>query len=226
MGTTERRPDFSSPTCDWARDEPRPDAPIDKSPSRWPTWLVVVAVLTIPATLILPILYYWSSSDTELAGDSASSSAVAEIPPDERAAPVAVSGTTLDGETFDLIATRGQVVVLNVWGSWCVPCREEAPALARLSQEFSDVAFVGIDVRDNPASARAFEERYGITYPSLDDPAGLSLLPLREVVPTKAVPSTIVLDREGRVASRVIGLLDESVLRALIRAAEAEATSG
>lgn len=186
----------------------------------------MVAAAVIVATIIAPLVYYWPRDAPVEPGASTTDSAVAEFPPQARGVPIDISGTTLDGASFSLDAVRGQVVVVNVWGSWCVPCREEAPILARLSREYGDVAFVGIDVRDNPASARAFEDRYGIDYPSLDDPAGLSLLPLADVVPARAVPSTVVLDRQGRVASRIIGLLQESTLRSLIDTTRAETSTG
>ncbi|WP_460834443.1 TlpA family protein disulfide reductase [Nocardioides hungaricus] len=88
-----------------------------------------------------------------------------------------IRGTTIDGQALDLTDLRGRVVVLNVWGSWCGPCRAEAPDLAAVATETATrgVEFVGIDVRDNPAAARAFVRKYQITYPSFDDQNGLVL---------------------------------------------------
>lgn len=151
---------------------------------------------------------------------------VSEFAAGERGEPVQLSGRTLTGKFLDLRDLRGRVVVLNVWGSWCAPCREEAPVLARLSREYADqgVSFVGINVKDNRAAALAFEERYGITYPSIEDPAGEAVLAMSQHVPVSAVPVTLVLDREGRVASRVLGAVREATLRALLDAAVAEST--
>jgi len=213
----------SDPDNHSSEDAPKQEVSRGLTPSN--RRLIVLAVMATAVALLTYLIVADDPRPTTDTGAPNQNSAVAEISPTSRAAPVDMVGTTLDGEPLNLADYRGQVVVLNIWGSWCVPCREEAPILSRLSRATTDVAFVGIDVRDNPASARAFEDRYGIDYPSLDDPQGLSLLPLRDVVPTRAVPSTVVLDRQGRVASRIIGLLEESTLRSLIESARAEPVS-
>ena len=151
---------------------------------------------------------------------------IAEFAPQDRGEPVALSGTTLTGDPLDLADLRGDVVVVNVWGSWCPPCREEAPVLARASADYAarDVSFVGVNVKDNRPAALAFEDRYGITYPSIDDSSGQGVLALSAYVPAAAVPVTLVLDRQGRVAARVLGTVRESTLRALLDAVLAEPT--
>ena len=133
-----------------------------------------------------------------------------------------VAGRTIDGDPLDLGDLRGDVLVVNVWGSWCAPCRAEQPELAAVAQETEPrgVRFVGIDVRDNPAAARAFARRYGVTYPSLDDQNGLLLAQFTGIVPVSAVPSTIVVDANGAIRARVVGKVDASTLRALIETAE------
>ena len=143
---------------------------------------------------------------------------VREMAAGERDDPVELSGRTLDGARFDVADHRGEVVVVNVWGSWCPPCIAEAPALQQVWEqtEADGVQFVGIDFRDNVDSARAHERRFGITYPSIDDPAGETLLQLRGTLNPRAVPSTLVLDRQGRVAARVLGQVRASTLRALV----------
>ena len=135
----------------------------------------------------------------------------------------AIKGRTLDGAQLNLDSLRGHVLVLNVWGSWCAPCRAEAPDLAKISKETAPrgVRFVGIDVRDNVAAAKAFERNYGITYPSFDDQQGLVLAQFTGIIPVGAVPSTIVIDRTGTIRARIIGRLDPSTLRGLITDAEA-----
>lgn len=140
------------------------------------------------------------------------------FPPATRTAMPSVSGKTIEGRPIDLDDLRGRVLVLNVWGSWCGPCRAEAPDLARVSREVRDqgVRFVGIDVRDNPAAARAFARRYRIPYPSIDDQSGRILAAFAGVVPVSAVPSTIFVDRQGRIAARVVGGIDASTLRQVI----------
>jgi len=124
-----------------------------------------------------------------------------------RPAAPAVSGTTLSGSRLSLSSYRGQVVVINFWGSWCAPCRSEAPTLTVLAQQYraKGVRFVGIDIRDSPASAEAFMQNFGISYPSLNDPADEIALAFRGTVPPAAIPSTLVIDRGGRIAGRVIG---------------------
>lgn len=133
-----------------------------------------------------------------------------------------VAGRTIDGEPLNLTDLRGEALVVNVWGSWCAPCRAEQPELAAVAQETKPrgVQFVGIDVRDNPAAARAFARKYGVTYPSLDDQNGLLLAQFTGIIPVSAVPSTIVVDADGIIRARIVGKVDASTLRALIETAE------
>jgi thiol-disulfide isomerase/thioredoxin len=139
---------------------------------------------------------------------------VTTYPVVDRSAPVVVTGDSLTGELLSTEDLRGDVVVLNVWGSWCAPCREEAPVLAATSRRLADrgVSFLGINVRDNTAAALAFEKRFGIDYPSIADVDGQALLSLNQYVPANAVPVTLVLDRQGRVAARIIGVLTATSL--------------
>ena len=117
-----------------------------------------------------------------------------------------LAGTTLTGKHLDISAWRGHVIVVNVWGSWCAPCRKEAPELARVAAKAAPegVRFLGIDVRDDRASAIGFEDQFHIHYPSLFDPASSQLLQFKSLV-GPAVPFTYVLDRQGRVAARFVG---------------------
>lgn len=133
-----------------------------------------------------------------------------------------IDGKTVDGQMLDLADLRGHVVVLNVWGSWCAPCRAEAPDLAAISKETEPrgVRFVGLDVRDNTAAARAFARRYRITYPSFDDQNGLVLAQFTGIIPVSAVPSTLVVDKSGVIRARVVGRVDGRTLRGLIADAE------
>ncbi|MDP1876431.1 MAG: TlpA disulfide reductase family protein, partial [Actinomycetota bacterium] len=112
----------------------------------------------------------------------------------------------------------GNVVVLNVWASWCAPCRAEAPTLAALDAELRPrgVRLVGLDTRDSDASARGFVERFGIAYPNVVDRDGRLQLLFAGTLPPQAIPSTVVIDREGRVAARLLGKASESSLRGVI----------
>ncbi|MGP3686782.1 TlpA family protein disulfide reductase [Streptomyces sp. IBSNAI002] len=140
----------------------------------------------------------------------------------ERTEAPKLDGETVDGKTLDTTELKGKVVVLNVWGSWCPPCRAEAPYFAKVSQEMADagkdVAFVGINTRDtSKQNATAFEESYGITYPSLYDPAGKLILRFpKGTLNPSAIPSTIILDKQGRIAARTLVAVNEEQLRSMI----------
>jgi peroxiredoxin len=135
-----------------------------------------------------------------------------------------VSGKTLTGAHLSLASYRGSVVVINFWGSWCPPCRAEAPDLAALASRFlpRGVRFLGIDIQDDPTSAEAFMHTFEITYPSLNDPGDEIALDFRTTVPPSAIPSTLVIDRTGHIAARVIGSISYDGLKALITQVIAE----
>jgi peroxiredoxin len=128
-----------------------------------------------------------------------------------------VSGTLLDGSHFDLSAWRGKVVVVNFWGSWCAECHAEAQALQQVyaDDHSKGVEFLGVDIRDDVPSANQFDHKYGVTYPSLDDPSNLVALRFRGI-PPNATPTTLVLDRDGRVAARQSGEILFTQLRDLV----------
>lgn len=159
------------------------------------------------------------------AGDDAAGTAfvagdgsIVLIAPEERGPAPDLVGPTLEGEDFRLRDHLGEVVVLNVWASWCAPCRAEAPVLESVWREVQDdgVQFVGLDTRDSDAAARAFLEAYEITYPNVIDADGRLQLLFSDTLPPQAIPSTLVIDREGRVAGRIIGRVTESTLTGLI----------
>lgn len=143
---------------------------------------------------------------------------VEKIPAADRNAPVALAGTTLDGQRWSAADQRGKVVVLNVWASWCAPCSKEAPDLVKASAQLGasgkPVVFMGINTRDNADSGRATERRFGITYPSLDDPSSSMILALQGKAP--GVPNTLVLDSQGRIAARVLGVVTATTLTGLV----------
>ena len=145
---------------------------------------------------------------------------IQEIPPEERQTLETFAGETLEDGLFDLADHQGKVLLINVWGSWCVPCRTEAPELAKASEEFNEVQFVGINVRDNDASAIAFERSFDITYPSVTtDASGPAMLSVGRMVPRSAVPTTIIVGRDGRVTARIVGPGSFSTFSALLTAA-------
>lgn len=118
-----------------------------------------------------------------------------------------LSGTTLDGKQLSTADYRGKVVVLNFWGSWCAPCRSEAASLEQVSQDTQakGVQFIGVDTRDQDAQARAFLQDVGITYPSLVDSQGQLQIRFSHLFSPSAVPVTVVLDRQGRIAALFTG---------------------
>jgi thiol-disulfide isomerase/thioredoxin len=148
-------------------------------------------------------------------------SSVTTIPPGEREPAPEFGGPLLgrDGAEFNLADARGEIVVLNVWGSWCPPCRKEAPALQAIHEELAEdgVRFVGVNTRDyNTTDALRFEEEFGITYPSVVDTDGRRLLAFRDTLPPNAIPTTLVIDQAGNLAARVLGEVTETTLRELI----------
>ncbi|MEU1122837.1 TlpA disulfide reductase family protein [Streptomyces sp. NPDC005899] len=146
---------------------------------------------------------------------------IATVAKGERKPVGPIKGETLQDEHLDVADLRGKVVVINAWGSWCPPCRAEAPYLNKVAEEVKakGVEFVGINARDGDRSLpRAFEDNYGMSYPSLYDPAGKLLLSgfPKGTINAQSLPTTIVLDREGKIAARVLGAVDDSELHKAI----------
>jgi len=141
-----------------------------------------------------------------------------ELAPSEREAPIAFRGPTVDGGELSSEDLAGRVAVVNFWYAGCPPCRDEAPRLKELAESMPDVAFVGVNVYDTAEVARTFEEEFGIEYPSIVDVhSGAVQLAFAGSVAPNAVPTTLVLDPEGRVAARISGVIREaSILRAMI----------
>ena len=170
-----------------------------------------------------------SACTTDPGTPTATDGVVEVISAEDRRQVEPFTGQLLDGGRFDSTALAGKVVVYNVWGSWCAPCRTEAPVLKRVSEETQDlgVRFVGINVRDNDDAARAFEDSYGVEYPSIttdtSSDAGLAFGP---ALPPSAVPSTLVVDAHGRLAARIVGPTDYSTLSTIVTETAAESDVG
>ncbi|MEU6505237.1 TlpA disulfide reductase family protein [Streptomyces sp. NPDC046942] len=151
---------------------------------------------------------------------------IATAPVGKRDAAPDLSGTTIDGKTLDVASFKGQVVVVNVWGSWCSPCREEAKYFAKVSQSYAGkgVQFVGINTRDTSTTpAVNFEKEHGITYPSLYDPTGKLMLRFKKgTLNPQLIPSTLVIDRQGKVAARALEALDDTTLLKMLQPVLAE----
>jgi thiol-disulfide isomerase/thioredoxin len=148
----------------------------------------------------------------------AGSGAVTKIKVGNRISAPAISGMTLSGKNFTF--TKGRVAVVNVWASWCSPCRAEEPTLSALSQKYADVQFIGILTRDNPVNAEAFNRKRGTPYPTLIDDS--ILIGFRKSLPANAIPTTVVIDRDGNVAARISGSVTVASLSNLIEEVSAE----
>jgi peroxiredoxin len=153
-------------------------------------------------------------------GYIAGNGAIEQIPVDKRLEPVTLEGTTLDGRRWSSTSERGkQIVVVNLWGSWCPPCIEEGPALEKVWSDVQaakkPVQFMGIDFREDAQRGAAFVRTQKMTYPSLSDESGVLILAFGRQAPTSP-PSTLILDLEGRVAARANGAVTETTLRGLI----------
>ncbi|WP_438354159.1 TlpA family protein disulfide reductase [Microbacterium sp. CJ88] len=149
-----------------------------------------------------------------------------EFAPAERSAPVDFSGTTDSGATVTSADYAGKVLVVNFWYAACGPCRAEAPFLESANASFAGkaVAFLGINTSDSAAASTAFAEKYSVTYPSvLAAEDGAVKLAFATQTPINATPTTLVLDKQGRVAARIIGQLSESsILESIVSTVLAE----
>jgi thiol-disulfide isomerase/thioredoxin len=165
-----------------------------------------------------------SAADTQQGADPRSGTVVTFLPGKRPPAPP-VTGELLDGTPFDIATWKGDVVVVNFWGSWCAPCRAEAPDLQAtyLATKDLGVRFLGIDVRDERDAAKAFADGHAITYPSLFDPPGRVSLGFTDV-PPNVVPATILLDRHLLIAAVYRKRVYQRELEAAVRALAAEDT--
>lgn len=180
----------------------------------------LAAGVALAATLGLAACAQDSGATTDVVGQGyvSGDGSVRTWDAGERGDVVTLTGTDYEGEPVDTSAWVGDVVVLNTWYAACAPCRAEAPDLVALANDRADdgVRVLGINTTDEAGAAQAFQRRFEVPYPSIDDRSGEVVAALSGTVPLQAVPSTVVLDREGRVAARVIGLAEGSTLTALV----------
>ena len=165
-----------------------------------------------------------SLADQFRAGDNknyiAGDGTVSEFAEANRGEPVVWSGPTESGGLLKSDQLTGVVVVMNFWYAGCAPCRAEAPDLVAVTNMFvgKNVQFVGVNVRDTAETARAFDRNFSVTWPSIiDAQSGSAVLAFTGVVTPQAVPTTLVIDKQGRVAARVLGQIEKSTLKALIQ---------
>ncbi|MFJ3922175.1 TlpA family protein disulfide reductase [Streptomyces sp. NPDC090022] len=191
------------------------------------------AGLAVAAALVLAGLATDDGGDTGAPGTAGRAGGAVRpadgarvVAPGARQDAPALAGDDLDGRPVSLAGLRGQVVVVNVWGSWCGPCRAEADDLERLNRQTrgQGVTFLGINTRDlDRAAAQSFVRAHGLSFPSLHDPDGSLLLRFPPaVLNPQTVPSTLVIDRRGRIAAGIGGAVTDEELRPLLASVVAE----
>jgi thiol-disulfide isomerase/thioredoxin len=186
------------------------------------------------ASLLVTLIGLLAGCTTQTAADEktrtgsqtgfVSGESVTLVPTDQRRPAPILAGSSLSGggpvSTADY---PGKVIVINVWGSWCAPCRKEAPDLGRASKQTADIAqFIGLNIRDyDRAPARAFIRAFAVPYPQIYDPNGEQLIKFADLPPS-GIPSTLIIDPKGRIAARVIGTITETTLVQMIQGVAAE----
>lgn len=186
----------------------------------------VAAVIAVSLTACSadPVAEQYLSGDGK--GYISADGAFKEIAVADRGEPVEFSGVTENGEDFDSADIAGDVTVVNFWYAGCAPCRVEAGDLEKVWKQYEgdDVSFVGVNIYDQADTARSFAKTYGITYPSIMDvDSGAAKLAFANATPIQATPTTVVLDKKGRVAALIIGQLDgPSILSTMVKDALAE----
>ncbi len=158
-----------------------------------------------------------SGQGTGSAGFIAGDGTVTTIAAADRSDVPHLVGDGLSGKRIDIADDRGKVVVINVWASWCTPCREEAPAVAAAARRLPYVAFIGIDTQEsNRANADAFVRDFHVPYDSIYDQDGSAMLSFYGMLAPNSLPSTMVIDKKGRIAALVLGSVDTTTLLGLV----------
>ncbi|MEY4424398.1 MAG: hypothetical protein RJB56_25 [Actinomycetota bacterium] len=168
-----------------------------------------------------PLAQQFKAGDNKnyIAGDGT----VTEFAKANRAKAAVWQGETESGELIASAQLKGVVHVVNFWYAGCAPCRAEAPDLVALAKQFPKVQFIGVNVRDSAATTIAFDKNFGITWPSIiDAKTGSVVLAFTGIVTPQAVPTTLVIDRDGQVSARILGRIDKSILSTLIKTAVEE----
>lgn len=190
---------------------------------RWSVGLLVVALLVLTGCSGLQ----GTEGKQWISGEGT----IVQIAPEDRGEPVEAAGEDLDGQPLDVADFRGRVVVANVWASWCPPCREEMPAVVALVDSLppEDVVVVGVNIRESGglAAARSFVREAGIDFPSFYDPSSEVLLDFSDEIGPYSLPSTAVLDRQGRLAAIVLGAIPgQATMQDVVEEIAAEPAGG
>ena len=202
-------------------------SPVLRAPwlrARRRTVVLAAAVLTGVLLVVVLVTGWAGSGNRDVTAVDGNANAVVYAAGHRPLAPE-FTATTLTGGKLSFSSYRGKVVVLNFWGSWCVPCREEASTLSEVSAQYqpSGVSFLGVDVRDTTASAEAFAQSFRIPYPSVSDSSSAITLDFTAVVPIAGTPTTLVIDRTGHIAGAVFGTATYPELTAILAKVTAKA---
>lgn len=167
------------------------------------------------------------TADESTGGYVSSNGAITVVPEGEREPAPDITGPTLDGGEVALADFEGATVVVNVWGSWCGECRAEADDLVEVDEQLGDdVRFVGINIRDNETAARSYQDTYDIGYPSIFDPTSSHLLRFPPALAPVAIPTTYVIDSDGRVAARILSDTTADTLAGVISEVQGSGAGG
>jgi peroxiredoxin len=172
----------------------------------------------LAALVVLPVACAPASGGDDDTGYRSQDGATTTWAAGDRTGPVELSGTDVDGAAQDVAAWRGDVVLVNTWYAACPPCRAEAPDLGALATDYAGAGLhlLGVNSTDAAGTAVAFARQFDVPYPSIVDTDGSAIAALQGVVPVNAVPTTVLLDRQGRVAARILGRVDPSTLRTIV----------
>ncbi len=156
------------------------------------------------------------ADDTE--GYSSEDGSTNTWPAGSRTGPVELSGQDVEGAGQDVASWRGDVVLINTWYAACPPCRAEAGDLVALADDYAadGLHVIGVNATDSGPTAAAFQREFGVGYPTILDTSGAATAALQGVVPVNAVPTTVLLDRQGNVAARILGRVDPSTVRTIV----------
>ena len=177
-----------------------------------------LAVAVVGAFVVLAAGGGAPSDDSTDPGYSSEDGSTNTWPAGSRTGPVELSGQDVEGAAQDVASWRGDVVLINTWYAACPPCRAEAGDLVALADDYgaAGLRVIGVNATDSGATAAAFQREFGVGYPTILDTSGAATAALQGVVPVNAVPTTVLLDRQGKVAARILGRLDPSTVRTIV----------